>query len=1742
MAVEKERAALQSKENLNPKEELQNLMNQLKELTESGEGRKKLSKKLNEWVSLFLKNHQDVVWTVKQIYEWLDSASKEWLQSLMKLAKVDEEVRDEQREINVRLEALREQQTLSEEVRGDANKLKDAVKLQLTSKINELYKKWDYQWALDNAVYLLSAEDRIAAFSLIKAILKATPSNETLYIKDKKISYSKRREWIQKMENNMEAAAREFQASYYPDVSVSDEWTLDKSSKKHSDKKAAKLLDKELSGNKDLYDIIKHVNVPSAWELIEKNYKAIEDAFKKSEEMHPNDKDAAADEFKNLLKKEFFVSHGYLPKSWEKLSKADDLKDKEWYNLLSLCTYRVMSQLEAPVQGKPSAKSSYETLVLSQVAWVATSELEQARNVLNQVSVEGLTWDKAKETLMALLWDLNWDGRVTNTSIREWVDRKWLDKWTLFWGQIASMFDWAINRFTEEKVIQNVESIINWLNWLKGFKVEPKTIVGLVSAFKDRPEALIAFRNKLMNEPDSWMSMFNVGSEYVDRKIDRLKSEEKFRKELTDFLKTESWKKVEEQLDLHFDSIFEEEIVKKVLPNLKKFKESNAYNELTKGQKEHIDALINKLSTPEWRREFLSDPQVKAMYRNFIISGLWINLSDIKVDGEDIFWVGVWASVSSEKLNNFISKLTNDVFNKASGSVGLYCADWNVSLWLWLGFWASKNIWENARVFYNAWASWSPFSPKGLSFSAVVGEETRVNPKASDSLDLGASHYIWVAGAYGLWLNLSDPNLNTNNVSLSVYWRKDKLERVNEKAEQVKQKMAPIFEHLFETQWEITVESILQNLRGGKMNNWTEFNWFSKTSWETLYKTAVAIYNMINSYKSKLGVDNKAAIKELSENFAANLAREMRNKDIEKIVDEWLHLSWASIGVSLSFARLFTGFFISWGLTFTYYEDSRYNENEDMLRKAERWMENPDNYEVITNGEKTYEEKMKIINKFLNANYLKYSPALVEERVWWEKIPACITLSKDVFWKDVKVLCHPDLAPYIIQDNGEIKLPWNADVSLAKIMHQWKAEYTLILGNDSSNGCEAVSLENDKLKWEGNSTVEFGSKKDEFEKYNVKIETKTESMKVWLDWKPNDALKKYLEDNWDALVKFRLANANYKKFISAAQASRDDKFVENTIKYLPDELKNLVVQNDESQASHDIRFIYASLSRVSQTRDKQLEGAALRGKAVEYLDKLNLSLENRSLIGGYISKVEGGVALTDEEWWKMKRILGIGYNNWEYRTSISNAEKLFHILTPVKKLAEHRTAAYERRIKSEYSALKWGADVLITARNSALERLNNVPTAKGDLKEWWIGAVAWYDDRNSITDKFVSSPKIINWSEAIIPDSENLNIVKKHFLNELSRDDAAQFSYIKDKIVSTLEKSFKKEDKELAQKWREMHDAEFIDAILNEKTKNEKWEDVLKVSFNMQYGFFADCVNETILLGDINVITTTEEQIQAPHDVHYYEAIVTNDAVTTARSLSIWATYGEVKTKELDQPEESEEPKEPKEPIKPEDETEPVETPTWSTEPFVDIDALWNATEVDFNNKQMEYNGQTYHVLNKTIDWHKCVIAINETTREKYIVVQNASWSIDLVAYDGGGQWPSVLANAESVSMKNHEEFLEKHRQWEEKHRDYLKKYEDWEKAHKEREIAHKEREIDHKEWEENHWKAIETQEAYMKRHEEIIRALPTIYQGVVKEIMILNYKIYQAKPWESSDLINQRRELIKKVDASIIDRMIHYS
>jgi hypothetical protein len=73
---------------------------------------------------------------------------------------------------------------------------------------------------LDNAVYLLSTKDGQSAFRMIKSILKSAPSSVTLYIKDNKISYSQRKEWIKKMEDNMSNSERKSHVTSYDDASV----------------------------------------------------------------------------------------------------------------------------------------------------------------------------------------------------------------------------------------------------------------------------------------------------------------------------------------------------------------------------------------------------------------------------------------------------------------------------------------------------------------------------------------------------------------------------------------------------------------------------------------------------------------------------------------------------------------------------------------------------------------------------------------------------------------------------------------------------------------------------------------------------------------------------------------------------------------------------------------------------------------------------------------------------------------------------------------------------------------------------------------------------------------------------------------------------------------------------------------------------------------------------------------------------------------------------------------------------------------------------------------------------------------------------------------------------------------------------------------------------------------------------------------------------------------------------------
>ena len=149
MAAEKVRA-LSSAETLNPKEELVQLTNEFNELMKSDEWRNRLTRQLDEWVSRLLWINW-IVGKIQEVYRSMeDSKSRESLQKLLKLAKVEDDVKDEQREINVRLEALEAE--LSVDVRNETDELKESVKSKIESKITQLLSKGDFQGALDNAV------------------------------------------------------------------------------------------------------------------------------------------------------------------------------------------------------------------------------------------------------------------------------------------------------------------------------------------------------------------------------------------------------------------------------------------------------------------------------------------------------------------------------------------------------------------------------------------------------------------------------------------------------------------------------------------------------------------------------------------------------------------------------------------------------------------------------------------------------------------------------------------------------------------------------------------------------------------------------------------------------------------------------------------------------------------------------------------------------------------------------------------------------------------------------------------------------------------------------------------------------------------------------------------------------------------------------------------------------------------------------------------------------------------------------------------------------------------------------------------------------------------------------------------------------------------------------------------------------------------------------------------------------
>ena len=235
----------------------------------------------------------------------------------------------------------------------------------------------------------------------------------------------------------------------------------------------------------------------------------------------------------------------------------------------------------------------------------------------------------------------------------------------------------------------------------------------------------------------------------------------------------------------------------------------------------------------------------------------------------------------------------------------------------------------------------------------------------------------------------------------------------------------------------------------------------------------------------------------------------------------------------------------------------------------------------------------------------------------------------------------------------------------------------LILGKKSLTGTKEINLRDNALGFvekDSGQGINFGT--ENLDTYNLIKKTISKETSVQLDGQPKDDLVKFLETNGDLLVHFRHQGVLYTRFMQKmGDWDRNPDSLDTVKNLLPSDLQKQVTTVD------DVRFVFASLSRVSQTRDKQLETESLKNQALQYLKAAGL--EKNVNLQAYIEKVRGGTALDDGEWTKMKQLLKIP-NGWHYYNIDTPAGKLFHILTPVKKLAESRTHSYADKITKEY--------------------------------------------------------------------------------------------------------------------------------------------------------------------------------------------------------------------------------------------------------------------------------------------------------------------------------------------------------------------------------------------------------------------------------------------------------------------------
>jgi hypothetical protein len=222
--------------------------------------------------------------------------------------------------------------------------------------------------------------------------------------------------------------------------------------------------------------------------------------------------------------------------------------------------------------------------------------------------------------------------------------------------------------------------------------------------------------------------------------------------------------------------------------------------------------------------------------------------------------------------------------------------------------------------------------------------------------------------------------------------------------------------------------------------------------------------------------------------------------------------------------------------------------------------------------------------------------------------------------------------------------------------------------------------------------------------------------------------------------------------------------------------------------------------------------------------------------------------------------------------------------------------------------------------------------------------------------------------------------VKKHFLEELLWKDAQQLNAMK-KIIK--EKLLWVNPTASWKQWVENYTQDWLD---NTKFINSLMSDNSAVTFDLHYGFFADCVNETLVLWNVKVTV----QIPAESNVYVYDATVTNDQVAVQRNAGVAVIATNY---EMDDGGET----------IPVPDPEPELKEWWETTPVPNLDGIKGAEWVDWNT--LVINGHEYTISKM---WDNVIAA---SWGEYYVAVVDWTGTVrwaEMNPMDGSLTWKYI--------------------------------------------------------------------------------------------------------------------------------------